>query len=718
MELYGQTQSRLKKVKGKMYDVGTSNKSFLQVAADLKKIGIKNYYFMLELIDTSLVGINPYATNLTKDQISRIILECTRNIWYYLREVCRIPSSGGQPIPYKANRGNIAQTWCCIHGIDSWLCLPRQQGKTQSALAIIAWAYTFGTNASDFIFINKDGDNAKANLNRIKSQIDCLPEYLHFDQILEEDENGKVKVVKATKNATTMKHPVTNNRIIIKSKATSYEAALSIARGLTAPIQHFDEPEFTNHIKTIISNSFSTYSTAAEHAKKNHALYNRLFSCTPGDLDTSMGEEAQQILDGTTKWTEKMYDMYYDRDNDEKNEVLKYVKDNGSNRIVYIEYSYKQIGLDDKWLRDQYDGINDPITFRREVLLQRLHGSSDSPFDQEDIEYMMTRIQAIVEELYILGHFRFDVYEHLNRTIPYLVGVDCSTGTNSDNNAITIINPYTAKPVAEFKCPYIGETMFEKLLIELVKDHIPRSIVIIERNSVGDGIVDHLLNSPIASRLYFDKNKDLLENNLREASTVISMLKKQGEAKKYYGVYTEGKSRENMISILFRRIAEYKDDFITKNVTEDIAKLVKTKSGKIEAGANAHDDSIMSYLIAMYVYYHGNNLAAFGFIKGSEEIENQNRGLHHATADEIKLANVLPDYVVDKMKKQEAVQKENDYSEVLRLAILQSQKDSLVMKQKNLIDNTVLDNTPSELLNTGYDEGEIDIDIFNELNGL
>lgn len=232
---------RIKRLGKKFYDTGTTNKSFLQVAKDLKSLGVKNYYFMLEIKDYSLVGVDPFSPNLTRDDISRIITECTRNIWYYLREVCRIPSQGGIPVPFKANRGNIAQTWCIIHGIDSWLCLPRQQGKTQSILAVFAWAYSFGTNDSNFIFINKDGSNAKENLQRLKDQIDCLPEYMRFDQLLEEDDaTGKVKIVKAVKNATSMKHPVSKNKIIIKSKATSYESALSLARGLTAPFLHFD----------------------------------------------------------------------------------------------------------------------------------------------------------------------------------------------------------------------------------------------------------------------------------------------------------------------------------------------------------------------------------------------------------------------------------------------------------------------------------------------
>lgn len=117
---------RITKIRGKLYDSGTKNKSFLQVAKDLKQLGIKNYYFMLEIKDPTLINVDPYSPNLTREEISRIQTECVRNIWYYLREVCRIPSQGGEPVFFIANRGNIAQTWCILHGIDSWLCLPRR----------------------------------------------------------------------------------------------------------------------------------------------------------------------------------------------------------------------------------------------------------------------------------------------------------------------------------------------------------------------------------------------------------------------------------------------------------------------------------------------------------------------------------------------------------------------------------------------------------------
>ena len=46
--------NRIKRIKNRYYDTGTKNKSFLQVAKDLNKLGIKNYYFMLEIKDYTL----------------------------------------------------------------------------------------------------------------------------------------------------------------------------------------------------------------------------------------------------------------------------------------------------------------------------------------------------------------------------------------------------------------------------------------------------------------------------------------------------------------------------------------------------------------------------------------------------------------------------------------------------------------------------------------
>ena len=702
-------KARIVRIGGKTYDFGTSNRSFLQVARDLQTLGIRNCYFMLELYDPSLVNINPYAVDanghstLSKDQIDRVMLECRRNPWYYLREIARIPDQGGTAIPYKANRGNIAQAWCIWKGYDSWLCLPRQKGKTQSALAMQAWMYSFGTTNSTFIFVNKDGDNAKANLRRMRDQLELLPEYMKFDYYI--DENGTR--IKHTKNATSLMHPVTRNNVITKSKATSYDGALSLARGLTAPVLHFDEPEFTNHIGTIVENSVSTFEQAADNARRNNAMYGRIFTCTPGDLDTKAGMEAQLILDRTQKWTEKCYDW-------SNEEIQAYIDSKGEdcNRILYIEYHYYQIGLSQSWLKMIAAKIGNPLTVRREILLQRLHGSSLSPFPQEDIEYIVETMHKPIDELWIMDYFKVDIYEKLDRRIPYIVGVDCSTGGNGDNNAVTVINPYTVQPAAEFECNYIGETLFEQFLTELVVRHIPKACLAIERNHVGDSLIDHILNtdSPIATNLYYDKDRDLVQEKMKTVQDVQSMLRNRATIKRYYGVYTQSQSREQMMAILSRRVAEFKDDFITNNVIRDLSRLIRKPSGKIEAGPGFHDDSIMSYLIALYVYYHGDNLAAFGIEKGARDEELNNSGLKRP--EEIDPSLVDPSLIEYAKSQEKFEQERTKFERDMRKAERESQRETFKLHNAGLIQNDIFDATPESVIDDYEETGEIDLSLF------
>lgn len=385
------------------------------------------------------------------------------------------------------------------------------------------------------------------------------------------------------------------------------------------------------------------------------------------------------------------------------------------NKIVYIEYQYYQIGKTEEWLRDISAKIGDPLVVRREILLQRLHGSSLSPYPQEDIEYIVETQRKPIDELWIMDYYRFDIYRKLDRKIPYLIGVDCSTGTVGDNNAITIINPYTCEPDAEFECSYIGETKYEMLLIELVTKYIPRGVLIIERNSVGDGIVDHLLNSRVRDRLYFDKAKDLVDETSRQNETIESMLQRNAKQKTFYGVYTSGSSREDMFAILSRHVNEFKEKFITQNIIRDLSRLIRKPSGKIEAGEGFHDDSIMSYLIALYVYYHGNNLAVFGITKGAREEELNNKGLKRP--DEIDPTLVDP-RLIAQVKKQEEFENQMGWDEMMRQAMHQAQKDTYRLHQAGEISDTVFDHTPEAVMDQIEDENVIDLDFFNSLNGF
>lgn len=574
-----------------------------------------------------------------------------------------------------------------------------------SALALELWIYHFGTSNSTFIFVNKDGDNAKENLRRIGNLIDALPEYMRFESIVSEEG----KIIKGRKNATKYEHPINGNSIITKAKATSYDSALSLARGLTSSMLHFDEPEFTPFIDVIVKNSVSTFETAHRNSIANGAISSRIFTCTPGDLASKPGQAAVEILDGTIKWNDKFYDKSI-------KEIQTIIEKNNSNGILYIEYQYYQIGLTNEWLRAISNKIGDSLTVRREILLQRLQASSLSPYPRDALEYIVSTKHEPIDTIMVMQYYQFEIYEELKKNIPYIVGVDCSTGTVKDNNAITVLNPYTVKPVAEFKCPYIGETAYEDLIEALVLDYIPRAIVCIERNSVGDGIIDHLLNeSKIANRLYYDKDRDLVEAKMREASTTESMLKAKALLKTYYGVYTSGKSRDDMFTILSRHVNERKDDFVTKYIIEDLTGLVRKSSGKIEASEGMHDDNIMSYLIALYVYYNGNNLGIFGFYRTNEyDGAEFNTGLIRPDINEI-----LPSDVINQFEHERNVQEQLNYEELYRKSVMENQKSSYNLSRSKVMgSNNYFDATPEELIYDADGDDESDLSFFNEINGF
>ena len=594
------------------YDTETKNLSFLQVAADLKKLGIKNNMFFLRLYDKGLQGIDPHGpiTVMSNELCQRIMAECIRNPWYYLREVCRIPDQGNSNgIPYKLNRANLAATWCFVNNIDHYLTIPRQIGKTQSILANLTWAYLFGTTNSSFAFFATSQELASENLERLKMQRELLPTYLRLRQ------DCVVDAVLGTKdneidNIRKIYNPLTKNTIVTKPKATSKESAVKLGRGNTLPITYMDEAEFIDYIDEIMMASGPAYSTAAANAERNGAAYCRILSSTPGDLDSPAGQAAQKILDKTCRWTERFYDLGPEK-------AKEIISANAENGIVYIEYEYRQLGLGEDWFRKLCRLVNnDPTAIKRELLLQRIRGSKDSPFSEEDLMAIQEIRPYVVEEHYILDIYQLNVYKQLNPKVPYLVGVDVATGVNNDSTAVSIVNPYTLQVDAEFRSPVMGYPDLKRFLYTLVKKFVPNCVLCIEKNHGGDAVIQDLRETVLNRNIYHSMAKELIDDN--NAKINKGHIEREVERRRNYGVFTGTKSRALMIDILFLTVQEFKDRLTSHYVIDDILKLVR-KNGKVQAAAGEHDDSIMSYLIALYVYTYGKNLNRWGIVKGMKE---------------------------------------------------------------------------------------------------
>jgi len=676
-----------------IYHIKTRNISFLQTARDLKALGIKNNMFFLKLYDTSLEFVDPHSPHLTHEQTLRVINECIINPWYFLRECVRIPEQGGNGIPYQLHRANLAATFCFLMGIDHYLVIPRQKGKTQSTVSSLNWAFLFGTTSSEFMFINKRQEDANNNLDRLKQQRELLPSYMRMKEIINDD--GKREV--GQDNVKSITNPTTGNKIVTKPSARSVEAAEGLGRGCTQPIQYYDETEFTPFIKTIIEAAGPAYNTASANARRNNAAYCRIFTSTPGDLDTQPGQDCALIINETCKWTEQFYDWSRD-------DIEDYIAKNSGNGIVYIEYQYQQLGDDEEWFKRTCQTLlNNPAKIKREIFLQRMRGSSESPFETEDLNAVQELKGKVLEEIFINKLFKLDIYEKLDRNKVYLAGMDCAGGLGEDNTAITVIDPYTLKPVAEFKSPYIGIPDAVKFVRTMIRKYIPRCIMAIERNNVGTAIIDGLRETDVRANIYFDDSKDFIE--VDDKLDPQGFLARQAARRKLYGVWTGPKSRDIMFTILEAHMAEYKDKFVTENIINDLVSLIRKKNGRIEHAPGFHDDSLFSYLIGLYVYYHGKNLHRFGFVRGQlPDEEQQNKGL---TYEEI--FNEMP----EEMKQAFAnfsVKTEDDYSAKIRAEIDAARREvqyvNSILKPTNLAEN--------------FDELEYEADIplsfFDDLN--
>lgn len=679
-----------------IYDLKTKNLSFIQTATDLKTLGIKNCMFFLKLYNPNLQGVDPHSKLLSNETIIDIINECIINPYYFLRECVRIPEQGGPGTPFLLNRGNLALAWCFFNGIDAYLVLPRQIGKTQSTISLIDWAFLLGTTNSEIMFVNKKEDDAKNNLNRLKEQRDALPEYLRFNVAVDED--GKLK--KSTDNVKTLENLNNKNKISVKASARSKEAAVGLGRGCTQPIQYFDEVEFTPFIGTIIKSSGPAFRTARENAMRNKAIYGRIFTSTPGDLDTLPGKESQEIISKTCRFTEQFYDKKI-------SDVKDYIIKNSKNRIVYIEFDYKQLGKDEKW----FDDIcvvcqNDPMEIKREVLLQRMRGSSSSPFDAADLDSLNDiRLKPIQEE-FILPLFKLDIYKKLDRTKIYLVGVDVSNGYGQDNSAVVITDPDTFDIVAEFQSPYIGVTDLKKFLYVLVKKYLPRAILCIERNMNGEAVIDHLMQTPIAHNVYFDHNRVLGDGNSDDKLTDEGYLKREAAKRRLRGVWTGTKSREKMMTILETHMREYRKSIVGSNVINDIQGLEINNRGKILAAEGNHDDSIMAYLMTLYVYYFGANLAKFGYVKPIfGEDEKPNQGLDETT----RILNELSEYERE-LFEPTITKSVNDYDMDIVKEIERARQ--MTQLSDDFLVNTRIEDYTDETIGS-YDLGD---DFFTELN--
>lgn len=579
------------------YQMNTKNTSFLEVHRYLRDIGVKNNKFFLVLLDPDLMNVDPRDPRLNTYMKQKVLMECMRNYWYFLREIVQIPEQGGSAnggTPYKLHRGNLALNFCLVFNFNCFVEFPRQCGKSIRCVIRLLWVFLFGTTNSEIMFINKKHDDAKLNLSRLKSIREALPTYLQMANEFGRDG----KKLKAKSNVETLEHPTNGNRIKTLPSARNKITANQLGRGCTQPLQWYDEYAFMPYNKIVYLSATPAFKKASMNAKGNGAPYGIIISTTPGDLTTEEGLDAYYLKESSTNFSE----TWYDKSLANLNELL---SKNTESSFVYIRFTYQQLGQSEEYFKSAcVDLRKEWSTIRREILLQWSKSSDNSPFSKEDLNIVKSLIKEPIRTIELCGFYTLNIYEPLNPRNPPLVGVDVSGGFKRDSSAITIVDSGTTRVCADLNCNYINTIDLARVIYELVTRYINNAVVNIERNGgFGASVIAKLMDTSIKKNLYYEIKDRVVEeryNGMRSA--------KKTQKTKVYGLDSTKDTREKLMDILRQRMEYHKDKFISPIIFSELETLEVKKSGRVEHTSTGHDDQIFSYLLALYIWYEGSDL--------------------------------------------------------------------------------------------------------------
>ena len=665
-------------------DLSTSNKSFLDVSTTLKKEGIKHWYLPLMTYDPNIIGLDPWKPDLSLIETSRIVTECVRNFWYFIREVFKVKVPGGL-IPYQLHRGNLAESFCILNNVNQILMLPRQHYKTQSAAICYLWQILYKSKNYQYLFAHKALSGAQDNLKRVKDAMEGIPDYL-LSSVNKRSDIFNVESMLIRSN---------NNQIKLLAAPSNPNAADKQGRGATSPIVWLDEFAFLKYNRIIFNALVPANSTASELARKNKTPYGILITTTPSNLDEDQGAYCKLLIDNAWKFDEHIYDWYWENGEEY---IHQYINDpiHSENNFVYIEFSYKQLGKDDAWLEEQKRLMNNDMNnVKRELLLQWTLGSNTTPFSEEQLDKLTDNL--ITEPFGSISllddRYHVTVLKQLKNSFNknYIIGVDVAGGLGRDSSAITIIDPSSQEPMAVFKNNRIAVTELADLLVELITTYIPNAVLIPERNNAGITLIQMLEKTEIDKNLYYSvKTAAGIHTITQERPNIndISGYTKKKSTRIIKGLDTTAKVRDIMINEILFGIVNQRPELINNtSIMDEIKTLQRKRTGKIEHADGKHDDQLFSYLIGLYPLLFDNNIGKFikvvGDLDDTTNMDSVTKRTRNSMINVIKMnresSGSMSDKLVAGFKKKYTLDEEEH--------MLRQQALSKTAKKANKIDN-------------------------------
>jgi hypothetical protein len=573
-----------------IYDINTRNKSFITFAKSLKNRGVKNYASHLILYDEDLVGVDPFAKDLTQEQKAKIYAEATINPWYYFRELTRFDNGTKEGAFFDCHIGSYMIVWSHIKNINTFTVLSRQLGKTTTHLAWYAWLMMFGVQNQYIVFSLQEHTAKKTILSKWRWYVDILPEWL------------KPLITSYTDQNSTEEKSLTRNKnkILCFGGAVNEDGADRSARSFTSGNLLMDEVAFFKFNQDFFKAASQATNTAMLNARVNKTHYGIHMTTTPNRRDEGSreGSWAYRFFNSAATFRFEILDY-------SPEELKNYLKTNshdGSkpNGFLRLEFDWRQCGKPQEWYDNALMTIgNDEKKIKQELDLDWPLTSDGSVFSEEETSIIEKYSKKpVVQTLkFCDNRFYLDFYEQINPLATYIISIDTASGFGLDGTAINIIDPIDYHIVGSLNNNTIGAVQLEEIILSLMRTWFTEAYLVIEAAPIAIPILQRLSTmGDIEKRLFKYLTTRPAERKLSDGTVKIENIKVWR-----YGVSTNTTTRPQMMDLLISIVKDTPQLITSPMVFNDIRNL-RYHNGRIQAAEKMHDDSIMSYLITRWVF--------------------------------------------------------------------------------------------------------------------
>lgn len=595
----------------------TTNKSYLDLAAKYKLIGIQNNFFFLALHNPRLRHVDPYSENLTLAQKTMIGIECRQNPWYFFREVARAPAIAGvNPSKVEANRSAIALWWCFFNHITIILTQPRQTGKSFETDLLMTELMNFVCNNTKINLLTKDDTLRTENIARLRDIYDELPPYLKFKDKTDINNTEAITINKF------------NNKYTAHVPQASPKNAYKLGRGLTSAIIHIDEAPFQPNIEIAMGSALGAMGAAVDKAKEEGEPYGTVITTTAGKKDDPSGKYVYHLIEKSAVFTEKFFDA---KDESDLRRMVTTSSRGGAYR-TYACFSHTQLGKTDEWLKEKLNSsMQSPDDANRDFFNIWTSGTESSPIDTRYLE-MMTKsiVDANYHEIFYIGRYIVRWYipenqkENYLRTRKIVLSVDTSDASGGDDISAIFLDVETGAVVGAAAFNETNLITFAQWLVHLLCTYENITLVI-ERRSSAITILDYLMlflvekgidpfkrifnwvvNDPLEHKVLSDE----IKNNInRRADDIYVRAKKSfGFATSGSGQQSRGELYSTTLQAAVRRCA---DKIYDRVLIGQISGLI-IKNGRIDHRSGENDDMVIALLLAHWFITTAKNLHHYG----------------------------------------------------------------------------------------------------------